>query len=285
MIAIVLAVLSSMAYGCADFLGGLMTRRSTVLGTVLIAAPASLAVELLLWPVLGADWSAAAIWWGAGSGVASAASFALLYQCLAIGPMSVLSPITALVSAVIPVGVGLASGERIGAAGLFGVPVALVAVLLISREGGSATGGDGPVAHTRATRTGLLLALGAGTAIALQLIFLDAAPGDSGLTPIIVGRAVSSAIVLAAALASHTRLPAARSTIWLAAAAGALDSLANLAFLLAARSGDLAVVAVITALYPAATVVLARVVLREPLGRGRLAGLGLAAVAVTLLAL
>ena len=172
-----------MAYGCADFLGGLMTRRSTVLGTVLIAAPASLAVELLLWPVLGADWSAAAIWWGAASGVASAASFALLYQCLAIGPMSVLSPITALVSALIPVGVGLVSGERIGAAGLFGVPVALLAVLLISREGGAAPGGErsgSPVAHTRATRTGLLLALGAGTAIALQLIFLDAAPRTAG---------------------------------------------------------------------------------------------------------
>ncbi len=288
-IAIVLAVLSSVAYGCADFLGGLMTRRSTVLGTVLIAAPASLAVELLLWPVLGADWSAAAIWWGAASGVASAASFALLYQCLAIGPMSVLSPITALVSALLPVGVGLVSGERIGAAGLAGVPIALLAVLLISREGGGDPGGEAgagsPVAHTRATRAGLLLALGAGTAIALQLVFLDAAPTDSGLTPIIVGRAVSSVIVVTAALATHTRPPRERSTIWLAAAAGALDSLANLAFLLAARSGDLAVVAVITALYPAATVVLARVVLREPLGRGRLAGLGLAAVAVSLLAL
>ena len=287
MIGILLAVASAVAYGCADFLGGLTARRATVLATVLIAAPASLLVELALWPVLGAEWSPSAIWWGAASGLASAAAFALLYACLAIGPMSVLSPVTALISALLPVGVGLASGETIGSAGLLGMPLALAAVVLISREPRAARSraSDAQVATPRVSRTGMVLALGAGIAIALQLIFLDAAPHDSGLTPIIVGRAVSSVLVIAAALIRRTAIPRAPAIFWLAAAAGALDSLANLAFLLAVRIGDLAVVAVITALYPAATVLLARVVLREHLGPGRVAGLALAAVAVSLLAL
>ncbi|MGW7295312.1 EamA family transporter [Streptomyces xiamenensis] len=277
MFALLLALGSSLAYGCADFLGGLGARRAHVLRTVMIAAPASLAVELLLWPVLGASFSAGALGWGAASGLASAAAFTLLYRTLAIGPMNILSPVTALVSAALPVGVGLGQGERLGPAGLVGLPLALVAVVLISAGAGART--------ARPSRTALLLALGAGAAIALQLIFLHRAPADSGVAPLIIGRAVSSAVTLTAAGLLYRRLGPERPALALSAAAGALDSIANLLFLLAARSGDLAVVAVLTALYPAATVLLARGVLAERVHRGQLAGLGTAAVAVSLLAL
>ncbi|MFD7459324.1 MULTISPECIES: DMT family transporter [unclassified Streptomyces] len=277
MIALLLALGSSLAYGCADFLGGLGARKAHVLRTVMIAAPASLAVELLLWPVLGASFSAATIGWGAASGVASAAAFALLYRTLAIGPMNVLSPITALISAMLPVGVGLFQGERLGLAGLAGLPLALVAVVLVSAGHGAGS--------ARPSRTALLLAFGAGAAIALQLIFLHQAPSDSGVAPLIVGRGVSSAVTLAAAGLLYRRLGAEKPAYSMSAAAGVLDSVANLLFLLAARSGDLAVVAVITALYPAGTVLLARSVLAERIHRGQLVGLGTAAVAVSLLAL
>ncbi|MFI1655794.1 EamA family transporter [Streptomyces sp. NPDC020472] len=277
MIALLLALGSSLAYGCADFLGGLGARKAHVLRTVLIAAPASLAVELLLWPFLGASFDAGALGWGAASGVASAAAFALLYRTLAIGPMNVLSPVTALVSAMLPVGVGLLQGERLGAAGLVGLPLALVAVVLVSAGHGSGT--------ARPSRTALLLALGAGAAIALQLVFLHQAPSDSGVAPLIVGRAVSSAVTLAAAAVLYRRLGSERPVYAVSAAAGVLDSVANLLFLLAARGGDLAVVAVITALYPAGTVLLARGMLAERVHRGQLLGLGTAAVAVSLLAL
>lgn len=277
MIALLLALGSSLAYGCADFLGGLGARKAHVLRTVMIAAPASLAVELLLWPVLGASFSAGALGWGAASGVASAAAFALLYRTLAIGPMNVLSPVTALVSAALPVGVGLLQGEHLAVTGLVGLPLALVAVLLVSAGHGAGS--------ARPSRTALLLAFGAGTAIALQLIFLHQAPSDSGVAPLIVGRAVSSAVTLAAAGVMHRRLGSERPAYAMSAAAGVLDSLANLLFLLAARSGDLAVVAVIVALYPADTVLLARAVLAERVHRGQLVGLGTAAVAVGLLAL
>ncbi|HJP72793.1 MAG TPA: EamA family transporter [Pseudonocardiaceae bacterium] len=277
MIALLLALGSSLAYGCADFLGGLGTRKAPVLRTVLVAAPASLAVELLLWPVLGASFSVAAFGWGIASGVASAAAFALLYRTLAIGPMSVLSPVTALVSAALPVGVGVLQGEHLSTTGLVGLPLALVAIVLVSAGGGAGS--------ARPSRTALVLAFGAGAAIAGQLIFLHQAPFDSGVAPLITGRAVSSVVTLAAAGVMWRRLGSARPAYAMSAAAGALDSLANLLFLLAARSGELAVVAVIVALYPAGTVLLARGVLAERVHRGQLVGLGAAAAAVSLLAL
>ncbi|MFG2881850.1 EamA family transporter [Streptomyces sp. NPDC048297] len=277
MIALLLALGSSLTYGCADFLGGLGARKAHVLRTVMVAAPASLAVELMLWPVLGASFSRGALGWGALSGVASAAAFALLYRTLAIGPMNVLSPVTALVSAALPVGVGLMQGEHLTAAGLVGLPLALMAVVLVSAGHGAGS--------ARSSRTALLLAFGAGAAIALQLVFLHQAPSDSGVAPLIMGRAVSSAVTLVAAGLLRRRLGPEKPAYALLAGAGVLDSIANLLFLLAARSGDLAVVAVLTALYSAGTVLLARGVLSERIARGQLVGLGTAAVAVSLLAL
>jgi drug/metabolite transporter (DMT)-like permease len=275
-VALVLALASSLAYGSADFLGGLAARGAHVLRVVIIAAPASLLVEVLLWPAAGAHFDTGAVVWGAASGVASAAAFALLYRTLAIGPMSVLSPVTALVSAALPVGVGLIDGERLGGPAVAGMTLALAAIVVVS--GGTDTRG------LRPSRTALALACCAGAAIAVQLVCLDRAPSDSGVAPLLVGRAVSSAVVLGAAFAARGRLGDARPSLPAAAGAGALDSLANFAFLLAVRDGDLAVVAVITALYPAGTVLLARAVLAERIGSTQLAGLGLAAVAVSLLA-
>jgi drug/metabolite transporter (DMT)-like permease len=274
---LLLALASSLFYGAADFLGGVAARRAHVLRVILVAAPASLLVELVLWPVVGASFATPAVTWGAASGLASAASFALLYRTLAIGPMSILSPVTALVSAVLPVAVGLLSGEHLGGLAVGGMALALVAVILVS--GSTDTGGNRP------SLAALALAFGAGTAIAVQLVCLDQAPDGSGVAPLVIGRAISSAVTLTAALALRRHLGGGRPDLRTAAAAGGLDSLANFAFLLAVRDGDLAVVAVITALYPAGTVLLARLLLGERIGRTQVAGLGLAAVAVSLLAL
>jgi drug/metabolite transporter (DMT)-like permease len=274
--AVLLALACSIAYGAADFLGGVAARGAHVLLVVVIAAPASLLVELLLWPAAGATFVAGAVTWGAASGVASAAAFALLYRTLAIGPMSVLSPVTALVSAALPVGVGLLDGETLSGLAVGGMLLAFAAVVAVS--------GGSDARSVRPSRTALVLAFSAGAAIALQLVCLDQAPSDSGIAPLLVGRAVSSAVVIGAALALRRHLGDARPSLPASAAAGVLDSLANFAFLLAVREGDLAVVAVITALYPAATVLLARAFLAERIGPTQLAGLGLAAVAVSLLA-
>lgn len=274
-LALTFALVSSIAAGSADFSGGLAARRATALGVAAIAAPVSLAAELLYLPLLGASWSGEALAWGAASGLAGAAASLLVYRTLAIGPMSVLSPITALASAVLLVLAGLATGEVLEIGAVAGILVGLGAVVLIS------TSSDG--AGARPTSTGLLLACGAGMAIAVQLVCLERSPADSGLAPVVAARAVTAAAVLLAVVAVRRQV-AARPPVAIAVLAGVLDSIANLTFLLATRQGHLVLVAVVTALYPAATVLLARVLLRERLRQVQLAGLAGAAAAVGLLA-
>lgn len=227
--------------------------------------------------MLGARWEAGSLGWGAASGIASAFAFALLYQALSIGPMAVMAPITAIVSAALPVLVGLAEGERLSGTEIAGIPVAACAILLVTVKRSTAVEPVRPKA--------VAVACLAGAAIAAQLIMLNQAPHGSGVAPVIVGRAVSSLIVLSAAVVLRRRIDPGRPNIALATGAGCLDSLANLCFLLSARHGLLSVSAVIVALYPAATIVLARAVLQERISRAQWLGLGTAALGVTLLAL
>jgi drug/metabolite transporter (DMT)-like permease len=280
MVAILLALASSLGYGCADFAGGLASRGAHVLRVAAIGAPAGLAVQLVLLPLAGGHWSAAALGWGAASGLASAVSITLLNQSLALGPMSVLSPVTAVVSALLPVAAGVIGGERLAPAAIVGITLALVAVTAISAGGGEHA--------TQPTRSALAMAVGAGLAIAAQLICLHQSPADSGTTPVLTGRVVSAAILLTAFAvhrsARRTAGPAGRGCVALALFGGVMDTLSNVAFLLAVRHGSLAVVAVIAALYPGGTVLLARVTLGERVARGQLAGLAVAAAAVALLA-
>ena len=113
MLVIFLAAASSLGYGVADFAGGMAARRAPALRVAAVSLLVSLALEVALLPALGARWSAPALLWGGASGLASAAASALLYQSLALGPMSVLSPVTAVVSAALPAAAGLAAGERL----------------------------------------------------------------------------------------------------------------------------------------------------------------------------
>ncbi|MGH3614279.1 MAG: EamA family transporter [Pseudonocardia sp.] len=273
---ILLSVGSACTYGIADFLGGLAARKAHVLRVVAVSAPASLMIELVLLPTLGAEWNAGSVGWGALSGVASAFAFALLYLALSMGPMSTMAPITAIVSALLPAVVGLIGGERLSPAGVLGIPVALCAIALVTIKR-QATVSVVP-------RRAILVAVAAGAAIALQLITLDAAPHDSGIAPLIIGRTVSSLLVFSAVLLVRSKPDSGRVPIAVAAAAGCLDSLANLLFLQAARAGLLSVSAVIVALYPAATVLLAALVLKERIGRNQWLGLATAAAGVILLA-
>ncbi|MEP7022660.1 MAG: EamA family transporter [Actinomycetota bacterium] len=282
MLGIMLALVSSLGYGCADFAGGLASRGAHVLRVAAIGAPAGLAVQLLLLPVAGGHWSGAAVGWGVASGLASSVSIALLNQSLAIGPMSVVSPVTAVVSALLPVTAGVLAGERLTAAGIVGIALALAAVIAISTGGAEGqTGRPAPRA--------LVMATGAGLAIGAQLVCLHQSPADSGIVPILVGRVVSAVILLTAFVLYRTARtsgpPAGRGSLGLAFGGGALDTLANVAFLLASRHGALAVLAVIVALYPGGTVLLARATFGERLTRAQAAGLAGGAVAVALLAL
>ncbi|BDZ45226.1 DMT family transporter [Naasia aerilata] len=195
--------------------------------------------------------------------------------------MSVLSPITALVSAVVPMTWGLVLGERLGPLGSIGLVLALAAVVLVAFVPERTA--------VRASPRGILMAVGAGTLIGVFLVLIDAAPDDSGLLPLLANRTVNAALMFAAvgilALrgAPRTRDAAGRG-LRLALLCGALDGTANALLLAGVRTGDLTVVSVLTALYPAGTIVLAALVLRERITKLQAFGLVLAFVAAALLA-
>jgi drug/metabolite transporter (DMT)-like permease len=190
--------------------------------------------------------------------------------------MSVVAPITSVEAAVVPVVFGLFIGERPGLGALIGVVIALLAVALVSSS-----------AETRedSAPSGVPEAIGAGLAFGVFFIVLDQAGDSAGMWPILAMRATSLVLVAVAVLTTGTSLRPATGTMWGIAVSGVLDVAANVAYLLSTQHGLLSLVAVITSMYPAATVILARLVLHERLTRYQLVGLGLAASGVTLIAL
>jgi uncharacterized membrane protein len=273
-VAVVLGLLAALAYGSADFVAGVGGRRSSAGRVALIVQPLGLvaaAVALVLFR--GAGPSTAALLWGALSGVGSGIGTISLYQGLAVGRMSVVAPLSAVLTAALPAVVGLATGERLSAVGWVGLAVAVPAVALVARQ---PHGDEGP-------RSGARFGVLAGCGFALLFIALDRAGTGAGAWPLLPGQAVAVLVVLPVAL--RILDPAAR---WRRAAgpgvvAGVLGGIANLLFLAATGAGQLAVVAVLTALYPAVTLLLARGLLAERWTRSQAAGLIAAGIAVGLI--
>jgi uncharacterized membrane protein len=282
-VAAVLALLSAVAYGAGDFFGGLAARRLPPAAVVLRSNAVGLATLVLCVPLVGdADLLGRDVAIGAGGGIAGGFGVLLLYRGLSRGTMSVIAPITAVLSAVVPVVWGLASGERPTAVAFVGVPLALWAIALLAREPSSSE-----VVATGLTRADLVSALGAGLGFGIFFVALDATSDDAGLWPVVAGRGASVTFfaVLAAVSASARvgrRGAMTRSTTGLVVGCGVLDAGANALFLLATQRGLLTLVAVLGALYPATTLLLARAVLGERLAGIQRVGVGLAAVAVVL---
>jgi len=314
----VLALFGALVFGSADFLGGLSAKRLRSIVVTAVAAASGLVLLLVLYPLVGGRWYPADVAWGALTGVTGAIAIALLYACLAIGPMSILSPLTAIVSAIAPMLWGLlVAGEQIAGIGYAGLAIALVAVILVGFIPGQKV--------VRPAPRGLAMAVGAGLAIGAFMIILDQTSPASGVVPLIMNRAVNAAItatvVLVVAIAARrrgtavpgalsaqgptigatptghadlehaaesgpttvaTRIPV--SAWWLAIACGAVDSTANAIMLVALRLGDLSIVSALTAMYPAGTILLAAIVLRERIAGVQWLGLGLALAAGAMLA-
>lgn len=276
-IAIVLALLSAIAYGAGDFSGGLAARRYPS-GPVTAAAQVLGVLAALIAVILFARRgpTAAALEWGALSGAGSAVGTLSLYHGLAVGRMSVVATLSALLTAVVPVIVGVALGNSLSALAAVGIVIALPAIALVSWQP-AAREGDRP------RRTGAEFGILAGAGFALLFIALDQAGTRSGAWPLVPGQAVS--VVLLAPLAVrglHGAGRPSRRAVGLILAGGVLSGGANLLFLAATGHGALAIVAVVTALYPAVTVMLARVLLGERWSRRQAVGLVTAAVAIAL---
>jgi drug/metabolite transporter (DMT)-like permease len=272
---ILLALCSALVYGTSDYCGGRAARRAPVIVVTLVGQFVSGMLTVVVVAALGDPLPAGSdVAWSAAAGTMSTIGIAAFYYALANGAMTVVAPITAVVSAVVPVAVGFAIGERPSAWALVGVALALAAVALVSGLLGVA---DRPTAKVIA-----LLAVVAGLGFGLLFVFLDRTSDDSGLWPLLVGQVVSIVLMAGAMLASRERVTTVRPVIGLTVLAGTGSVFANVCYLLATRRGLLSLVAVITSLYPATTVGLATILDGERLSRSQVMGMGLALVAVGL---
>jgi drug/metabolite transporter (DMT)-like permease len=280
-VAYLLALASSALYGAADFLGGLASRRESTTAVVVIAQSAGLLALLLIVPFLPeSSPSIPDLAWGGAAGVAGGAGVGLLYRALAVGRMAVVAPTTAVCAVVIPAAAGLLAGDRLATHTAIGMALALTAIVLVSRETGGSDARDGQ--HGLVPR-GTVIALAAGVAIGLFFLALARAAPAAGMWPLVCARFGSVALfgVLAIGTGQSLRLP--RPIVKLAVSAGVLDMGANALYLLASQGGPLSVIVTLASLYPASTVLLARIVLGERLNTWQLSGVMCALVAIALI--
>jgi drug/metabolite transporter (DMT)-like permease len=282
LVTVVLALGAAIMYGLSDFVGGLLSRRTSVWQVafvVQLSGASCLAVAAL---ASGGDPDAAALAWGALSGVGSGLGTAFLYRGLATGRMSVVAPLSALGAAVLPVLVGLLTGERPAALAWLGIGCALPAIWLVAAGEGDEDVGGGHVAEAR---TGVLDGILAGIGFGFLFVALGQVPEGSGLFPAAIGMGMSVLFVAMLATALRQKWVPRDRFAALAVSVGVMAAAATVLFQLATQSGLLAVASVLTSLYPGFTVLLAVLVLRERIHRGQAVGLGLGAAAVTMVGL
>lgn len=275
---VILALFAAASYGTGDFFGGLASKRAPLATVVWASGVIGLLTALLAVPLLSPGPPPPRdLMLGAAAGIVGGAAIACLYRGLSIGRMSVVAPITAVVAAVVPVVFGVAIGQRPSPLALAGIACALAAVAAISRSADEDVAG---VPEPR--RSGIVEAFGAGAGFGVLYILL--AQTSHGMWPLVASRCVSVACAAAVALLSRRLVAPSRDDLPAIAACGFFDMGGNALYLLALRHTLIAIAAVLTSLYPATTVMLARVVLRERLARVQWAGVALAAAGVALIA-
>ncbi len=289
MLTVTLGLLGALLYGAADFVGGYATKRLHALVVTGFVALTGLLVMGVISLAMSDQWSVESALYGGISGVTGLAAIGLLYACLARGPMSILSPATAILSALVPMTWGFAMGEQLSAWAYPALALALIAVVLV---------GIVPDDNAaRPTLTALLMAIGSGVLIGAFYILIDLAPDDSGITSLVANRVVQTVLVLAIlvvflplrgkkALVKEVDLGGLpwKRLVWVMVAGGVFDALANVAVLVGLRIGEIAVVSVLTALYPAGTIALASILLHERIQKVQWVGLVLALIASGMLA-
>jgi len=280
--AYLLALASALLYGAADFTGGLATRRAATIPVVISSQFSGMVLLALLLPILpGSSPSRTDLLWGVAAGLTGGGGVALLYRALAIGRMAVVAPTTAVCAVVIPVVAAMLLGERPGGLAVLGIAVGIGSIVLVSQQAEATSG----TAQSGASGLppGVGIALVSGVLIGFFFLSLAQTAPSAGMWPILAARITSVTLFAAAALVGGIPLAPARPALWLALAGGMVDMLANAAYLLAARGGQLSLVVTLSSLYPASTVLLARVLLGERLNARQLGGVGCALAAIVLI--
>lgn len=272
---IIFALGSALCYGVADFLGGFFSKRTSVWALTfvvqLVGCGFILFVAVFFLP--GEPVRHDFVWGGLG-GIANGIGTAALYRGLATGSMSVVAPVSGVGAALVPVAIGVSLGERPAALVWLGVVVALPAIWLVAQEPSESDNHSG----TSGIRDGLLAGLGFG----LLFATIDQIPEEAGWLPLAFNEAVAGLVIAVVATAIGARWVPRERADWAGSASGLLVGLATGLFLLATQSGLLTVAAVLSSLYPAFTIILAAIVLKEHIHGARLVGLALSVVAVGL---
>ncbi|MGI9125570.1 MAG: EamA family transporter, partial [Mycobacterium sp.] len=234
MIGVLYALTAAIAYGVSDFVGGLASRHVAALRVVIVSYPLALIVLLVMALSTGGTVTAPAVLWGVACGVSQGLAIWWFYAALGSGPISVISPLTAILAAGLPLGVGLVLGERPGLIAGVGAVMALVAVVLVSRE---AT--DEDVRPHRFTRSVAWLTAGAGMGFGLNFVLLAQAPHEARLWPLVFGRTMATVIVVVAAVLTRNLSLPQGIPMKLALTAAAFDVTANVTQLLALQASML----------------------------------------------
>jgi len=270
---------SAIGYGVSDFVGGIASRRVPALRVVLLSYPVAMTLLTVLAFIVGGQISWPAVFWGTLCGFTQAFGVWWFYAALGSGPISVVSPLTSILVAAVPVGVGIALGERPSIFAAFGIGLALVAVVLVSRDAS-----DADTSPHRFTTKVAWLTVGSGLAFGMNFVVIHQAPVEAKLWPLVFARLTATVVVIVmAALTRNLALPTGLS-LRLALLAGVLDTMAIIAMLFALQASLLSLAGVLMSLYPAATVLLAVVVLKEKVSRWQAVGMVLALIAVALIA-
>jgi drug/metabolite transporter (DMT)-like permease len=275
-VTVVLGLAAAICYGVADFVGAFASRRHTAVTVLLYSYPVGAVLMAAMLPLFPGSLDARVIGFGAAGGVVGLLGVVIMYQLMVIAPMNVISPVTAVLAAMVPVVVGVGLGERPHATAWAGILIGMGAVVLVSR-----TTEEHP--HGKIAPRVLLLALVAGLGFGFYFIFLARAGDHSGLWPLVISRFASAALIVPLAWRRRAFVRVTGRMLWFVVAAGALDASANMFFLLASRHGLLSIASVLTSLYPAVTVMLAVGLLHEHTSRVQRAGLALAAASIVLI--
>jgi drug/metabolite transporter (DMT)-like permease len=277
-VAILLAALCAATYGVADYCGGRASRSVPSPIVTLIGQSTSLVLVVIGVIVIGTPLASGHdMWWGAVGGAAGGLALIAFYRALSHGAMTVVAPTTAVVSAVLPVVVGLLQGERPSGTAVVGIVVACLSVALVSGLIG-----------TRHQHTGfatVMLAVGAGIGFGFIFIAFARTADSSGMWPLVAARAASVPVVAVVVVTTRPGSGAIRSVVWMVVASGVLDMAANLFYLEASHRGLLSIVAVISSMYPVITVCLAFGLDHERVSKSQAVGLAFAATALALVSL
>jgi uncharacterized membrane protein len=274
-VGVVLGLLAAVCYGVSDFAAGVGGRRASSEAVAILSQPIGLLSALVAVVVMSPDApTSSALLWGAASGVGSGVGTLALYRGLTVGRMSVVAPLSAVLAAALPAVVGIATGDSLSPLRFSGLILALPGIALVSRQV------SGPEV---ATHSGVAEGLLAGLGFAVLFIALARAGTSNGAWPLVPAQGLAVVTVIIAGLALGS--PGGTwGRAWApAVVTGVLGGGANIAYLASTGAGQLSVVAVLTSLYPAVTILLARGLLHEHWGRAQVVGLCLSAVAVGLI--